>query len=138
MEEWRILEGHQNPCGLQPGAYDAERAGLARPMESASRRNTTPERVTISTDAPAATKQVFSEEPGPGRTYELQGGKGRVLSSRSVGVRPTTGSKATSRPMSGRTLRRRCQTPTWWNGSDRHRSAVMPSAQRSRWHREGR
>jgi len=40
--------------GYNQEAYDAECAALARALESASRRNMTPERVTIFTDAQAA------------------------------------------------------------------------------------
>jgi len=39
------------------------------------RRNTTPERVTIFTDAQAAIRRMASEEPGPGQQYALQARK---------------------------------------------------------------
>jgi len=58
MEERPNLEGHQNPYGLKPEAYDAACTVLARALESASRRNMTPERVTIFTDAQAAIRRV--------------------------------------------------------------------------------
>jgi len=44
-------------------------------MESASRRQTTPERVTIFTDAQAAIRRMALEEPGPGQMYALQARK---------------------------------------------------------------
>jgi len=59
--------------GYNQEAYDAECAALARALESAARRNTTPERVTIFTDAQAAIRRMASDEPGPGQQYALQG-----------------------------------------------------------------
>jgi len=56
-------------------AYDAERTALSRALESASRRQTTPERVTIFTDAQVAIRRIASEEPGPGQKYTLQARK---------------------------------------------------------------
>ena len=53
-------------------AYDAERAALASALETASRGETTPERVTIFTDAQAAIRRMASEEPGPGQMHTLQ------------------------------------------------------------------
>jgi hypothetical protein len=47
--------------------YDAECAALARALETAARRQTTPESVTIVADAQAAIKRMASEEPGPGQ-----------------------------------------------------------------------
>jgi len=41
----------------------------------AARRNTTPERVTIFSNAQAAIKRMASDEPGPGQQYELQARK---------------------------------------------------------------
>ena len=46
-----------------------------RAPESASRRQITPERVTIFTDAQAAIRRIASEEPGPGQKYALQARK---------------------------------------------------------------
>jgi len=56
-------------------AYDAECAALARALESASRRPTSPERITIFTDAQAAIRRMASAEPGPGQQYVLQARK---------------------------------------------------------------
>ena len=58
--------------GCNQEAYDAECAALARALESASRRQTTPERITIFTDAQAAIRRMAPEEPGPGQQYALQ------------------------------------------------------------------
>ena len=52
-----------------------ECAALASALESASRRNTIPERVTIFTDAQAAIKRMASDEPGPGQQYALHAQK---------------------------------------------------------------
>ena len=71
-QTWKGLEIHM---GYNQEAHDAECAALTRARESASRRNTAPERATISTDAQAAIKRMASEEPGPGHTYALQAGK---------------------------------------------------------------
>jgi ribonuclease HI len=55
--------------------YDAESAALARALETAARRRTTPEKVTIFTDAQAAIKRMASEEPGPSQMYVIQARK---------------------------------------------------------------
>jgi ribonuclease HI len=52
--------------------YDAECAALARALEEAAKRQTTPERVTIFTDAQAAIRRMVSEDPGPGQMYAIQ------------------------------------------------------------------
>jgi len=56
--------------GHSQGAYGAERAALARDLETDARRQTTPERVTIFTDAQAAVKRMASEEPNPDRCMQ--------------------------------------------------------------------
>jgi hypothetical protein len=48
-------------------AYDAERAALARSLETAARRQSAPWIVTIVTDAQVAIRRMASEEPSPGR-----------------------------------------------------------------------
>jgi len=58
--------------GCSQEAYVTECAVLARALESASRGQTTPERVTIFTDALAAFGGMPSEEPGTGQQYTLQ------------------------------------------------------------------
>jgi len=66
---WAGIKMH---LGYNQEAYDAECAALARALESASRRQTGPERVTIFTDAQATIRRMASEEPGPGQQYALQ------------------------------------------------------------------
>ena len=61
MEQRRILGGHQTHMGYNQEAYDAECAALARALEEASRRNATPERVTIFSDAQAAIRRMASD-----------------------------------------------------------------------------
>ena len=68
-QSWVGIKTHM---GYNPEAYDAECAALSRALESASRRQTTPERVTIFTDAQAAIRRMASEEPGPDQKYALQ------------------------------------------------------------------
>jgi hypothetical protein len=41
----------------------------------AARRQTTPERVPVFTDAQAAIQRITSEEPGPGQKYAIQARK---------------------------------------------------------------
>jgi len=61
--------------GYNQEAYDAECDALAGALESASRRQTMPERITIFTDAQAAIRRMALEEPGPGQQYALQARK---------------------------------------------------------------
>jgi ribonuclease HI len=58
--------------GYKQEAYDEECAALARALEIAARRETTPKRVTIFTDAQAAIRSIVSEEPGLGQLYAIQ------------------------------------------------------------------
>ena len=67
--------GIKTHMGYNQEAYDAECAAPTRALESASRRQTTPERVTIFTDAQAANRRMASEEPGPSQQYALQARK---------------------------------------------------------------
>jgi len=69
---WTGVKGHMDS---NQEAYDAECAALAHALEEATRRNTTPERVTIFTDAQAAIRRMASDEPGPGQQYALQARK---------------------------------------------------------------
>ena len=102
----------------------AGRAALVTPLESAPRRQTTPERVTIFTIAQAAIRRIASEKPGLGQEYALQARStplryeelGRTSSSRYGGARHTRESPATRRPTNGPELRRRSQTPAEQNG----------------------
>ena len=75
MEEGPDLGGYQTHMGYKQEACDAECAALARALESTSRRNTTPERVTIFTDAQAAVRRMATDEPGPGQIYALRARK---------------------------------------------------------------
>jgi len=67
--------GIKTHMGYNREAYDSEFAALARALESASRRQTIPERITIITDAQAAIRRIASDEPGPGQQYTLQARK---------------------------------------------------------------
>jgi len=58
--------------GYNQEAFDSECAALARVLESASRRNTTPERITIFTDAQAAIRRMATDEPWPGQNHALE------------------------------------------------------------------
>jgi ribonuclease HI len=49
-----------------------ECAALSRALEIAARRQTTPEQVTIFTNAQAAIRRITSEEPGSGQIYAIQ------------------------------------------------------------------
>jgi len=99
--------------GQNRAAYDAECAAIARALETASPRQTTPETVTVFTDAQAAIRRIASEAPGPGQIYALQARKHIPvhrtvepdIPSRSGGVRRT-------RVFQGPTSRRKIQTPT--------------------------
>ena len=71
-QSWVGIKTH---IGYNQEAYGAECAALARALESASRRQTTPVRVTIFTDAQAAIRRMASVEPGPGQQYALQARK---------------------------------------------------------------
>jgi len=75
MEERPNLEGIKTHLGYNQEAFDAECAALARALETARRRNTVPERVTIFTDAQAAIRRMASDEPGPGQKYALEARK---------------------------------------------------------------
>ena len=70
-QTWMGIKTH---LGYNQEAYDVECATLAHALESrsASRRNTTPERVTISSDALAAIRRTPSDEPSPGQQYAIQ------------------------------------------------------------------
>jgi len=65
-------EGAKVHMGSNQEAYDAECAALAHALEITSQRNTTPERVTIFSDAQAAIRWMASDEPGPGQKYAIQ------------------------------------------------------------------
>jgi hypothetical protein len=77
MAEWTTLGGPQAHMGYNKEAFDAERAALARALESATRRQNTPERRTIFTDAQAAIRPMASAEPGPGQNPAVPGPRGR-------------------------------------------------------------
>jgi len=66
---WKGVKTHM---GYNQEAFDAECVAIARALESASRRNTIPDRVTSVTDAQAAIRRIASDEPGPGQRYALE------------------------------------------------------------------
>jgi ribonuclease HI len=69
-QQWVGVKSHM---AYNQEAFDAECAALARALEVAARRRTTPERVTIFTDAQAAIRRMGSDEPAPGQKYALEG-----------------------------------------------------------------
>jgi len=71
-QSWKCIKTHM---GYNQEAYDAECAALARALESAWRRPTTPERVTILTEAQAAIRRISSDEPDPSQQYAQQARK---------------------------------------------------------------
>jgi len=120
-QTWKGIKTHMD---YNQEAYDAECTALARALESASRRNMTPERITIFTDAQAAIdgwrrtnlawdSSTLSRRKG---TSLHCTGPGRASSSKSSSAQLTRGSLAMRRPTSELRLRRRSQTPTGWNG----------------------
>ena len=66
---WKGIKTHMD---YNQEAFDAECTALARVLESASRRNTTPECITIFTDAQAAIRRMATDEPGPGQKHTLE------------------------------------------------------------------
>jgi len=62
-------EGIKTHMGYNQEVYDAERAALARALETVARAQPAPERITIFTDARAAIRRMWSEEPSPGQRY---------------------------------------------------------------------
>jgi ribonuclease HI len=67
--------GIKTHMGYNQEAYDAECAALARALETATRRQTTPERITSFTDAQATIKRMASEKPGSGQLYAIHARK---------------------------------------------------------------
>jgi len=61
---WKGIKTHM---GYNKQTYYAECAALAHALASTSRRNSTPEQVTIFTDAQAAIKRMVPDETGPGK-----------------------------------------------------------------------
>jgi len=66
---WKGIKTH---LGFNQEAFDAECNALARALESAARRNTVPERITIFTEAQAAIRRMATDEPEPGQKYALE------------------------------------------------------------------
>jgi len=58
--------------GYNQEAYDAECPALTRALETTSRRQTIPERVTIFSEAQVVIGRMASEEPGPCQKYAFQ------------------------------------------------------------------
>jgi hypothetical protein len=58
--------------GYNQEAYDAECAALAKALETAARRQTTPEKGHHLHRCPAGHEAHGAEEPGPGQMYAIQ------------------------------------------------------------------
>ena len=71
-QSWKGIKTHM---GYNQEAYDTECAALARALESASRRNTIPNRITSFNNAQATIRRMASDEPGPGQKYTLEARK---------------------------------------------------------------
>jgi len=75
----RELEIHQHqyntPRLLRIAATNSFGDALAHALEVVVQRDTTPERVTIFSDAQTAIRRMASDEPGPGQRYALQAQK---------------------------------------------------------------
>jgi len=73
-QSWKGIKTHM---GYNQEAFDAECVALARALESASRRNRIPNRITIFSDAQAAIRWMASNKPGrrPGQKYALEARK---------------------------------------------------------------
>jgi len=71
-QTWKGIKTHM---GYNQEAFDAECAAIARALETASRKNTTSERITIFTDAQAAIRRMSTDELGPGQKYALEARK---------------------------------------------------------------
>jgi len=117
------LVGIKTHMDYNQEAYDAQCATLAGALESASRRQTTPEQATTPTDAQAAIKRIASEEPDPSQLYALQARKHIATLWRAspiiIEIRwcpAHKGAGATRRRTSGRKPRQNSQTPGGWNG----------------------
>jgi len=116
-QTWASANVHM---GGNQEAYGAECAALAHALELAARRNTTPERITIFSDAQAAIRRMASDEPGPGQQYAIQARKHIAALRRArPGItieirwcRPTEVSPATRRPTNGSRVRQGNQAPT--------------------------
>jgi ribonuclease HI len=67
--------GVRRHMGYNQEAFDTECAALARALEVAARRRTTPGKVTIFTDSRAAIQRMATDEPGPGQKYAIQARK---------------------------------------------------------------
>jgi len=67
-QSWVGIKTHM---GYNPDVYDAKCAALARALESASRMQTTLERVKIFMDAQAAIGRMTLEEPGPDQQHAI-------------------------------------------------------------------
>jgi len=71
----QTLAGTKTDMDCNQEACDVQCAALVRALLSAPRRPTTPERITIFTDAKTAIMRMASEEPGPGQQYAIQARK---------------------------------------------------------------
>jgi len=71
-KEGQTWKGVKTHMGYNQEAFDAECAALTRVLDLARRRDPTPARVTVFTDAHATIKRMISDEPGPGQKYALE------------------------------------------------------------------
>ena len=71
-KEGQTWTGVKTYMGYNQEAFDAECATLTRALDLARRRDPTPARVTVFTDAQTAIKSMISDEPGPGQNYALE------------------------------------------------------------------
>jgi len=97
-------------------AYGAKCEALARALESASRRQTTPERVAIFTDAQAAIRRMAPEDLGPGQMHALQARR-HITALR--GARPDIAieiRRCSAHRESPEMRRPACGIPMGWNG----------------------
>ena len=106
-QSWAGIKTHM---GYNQEAYDTEFAALARALGSASRRQTAPERVTISTDAQVAIRRMARRSPAYSNSTRFR------LESTSLRCGGPDLASPSRRPTNGRKLRRRSQTPAGWNG----------------------
>jgi ribonuclease HI len=111
-ERWVGIKTHM---GYNQEAFDAECAALARALEVAARRRTTPERVTIFTDASChqahglrGGRSMLSRPESGSRPYE---GSDRTSRSRSGGGRLTRGYQTMKKWTSGQSWQQRSRTP---------------------------
>jgi len=68
-QTWKDIKIHMSN---NQETFDTKCAALVRVLDSASRRNTTPECITIFTDVQVAIWRMATNEPGPGQKNALE------------------------------------------------------------------